>query len=72
METEKFVIYGVAFDPIEIQTHLVSQNDHQHLNFVKDVYVFGKKMTRNGRKMAKLIGCAFRFETEFISISIFR
>ena len=24
-------------------------------------------MTRNGHKMAKLIGCAFRFETEFSS-----
>ena len=33
----------VVFDPIEIQTHLAPQNDHQHLNFVKDVYAIGKK-----------------------------
>jgi hypothetical protein len=32
---------------------------------VKDFHAVGKKMTRNGRKMAKLIGCAFRFKTEF-------
>ena len=32
---------------------------------MKDVHVVGKKMTRNAGKMAKLIGCAFRFETEF-------
>ena len=32
---------------------------------MKDFHVVGKKMTRNAGKMAKLIGCAFRFETEF-------
>ena len=32
---------------------------------MKDVHVVGKKMTRNAGKMAKLIGCAFHFETEF-------
>ena len=32
---------------------------------MKDVHVVGKKMTRNAGKMAKLIGCAFRFETDF-------
>ena len=34
---------------------------------MKDVHVVGKKMTRNAGKMAKLIGCAFHFETEFRS-----
>ena len=34
---------------------------------MKDVHVVGKKMTRNAGKMAKLIGCAFHFETEFIT-----
>ena len=34
---------------------------------MKDVDVVGKKMTRNAGKMAKLIGCAFLFETEFNS-----
>ena len=33
---------------------------------MKDVHVVGKKMTRNAGKMAKLIGCAFHFETEFM------
>ena len=32
---------------------------------MKDVHVVGSKMTRNDGKMAKLIGCAFHFETEF-------
>ena len=32
---------------------------------MKDAHVFGKTMTKNAGKMAKLIGCAFRFETEF-------
>ena len=61
----KFVSYIVAFDSIEIQTHLDPQNDHQNLIFVKDIHVVGKEMTRNAGKMAKLIGCAFRFESEF-------
>ena len=34
--------------------HLAPQNDPQHLSFVKDINAVGKKMTRNGRKMAKL------------------
>ena len=33
----------IAFDPIKIQTCLAPQNDHQYLNFVKDIYVVGKK-----------------------------
>ena len=67
-ELEKFVFYIVAFDSIEIQTCLDPQNDHQNLSFVKDVHVDGSKMTRNDGKMAKIIGCAFHFETEFSRI----
>ena len=37
---------------------------------MKDVHVVGKKMTRNAGKMAKLIGCAFHFETEFRYVCI--
>ena len=66
-ELKNFVFYIVAFDSIEIQTCLDPQNDHQNLSFVKDVHVVGKKMTRNAGKIAKLIGCAFHFETEFSS-----
>ena len=43
IETEKFVFYVVAFEPIEIQTRLAPQDDRQHLRFVKDIYVVGKK-----------------------------
>ena len=60
----KFAFYLAVFDPIEIQTYLAPQNDHQQLSFVKDIHVVCIKMTRNGRKKAKLIGCAFHFETE--------
>ena len=49
----------VAFDLIELLTHLAHQNDPQHLSFVKDINAVGKKMTRNGRKMAKLKICIF-------------
>ena len=41
----------VAFDLIELLTHLAPQNDHQILIFVKDIYVLGGKMTKNGLKM---------------------
>ena len=41
-----------AFEPIKTYTHLAPQNDRQNLNFVKDVYVVGKKMDRNGCKIA--------------------
>ena len=43
------MIYVVAFDPIKILTCWGPQNDRQNPNFVKDDYVAGKKMTRNGR-----------------------
>ena len=43
-ETEKFWIYVVIFDPIQIQTSLASQNDSQHLSFVKDSYIVPKKL----------------------------
>ena len=65
MEKEKFVFYVVAFDPIDIQTCLEPQNDRQHQSFVKDVYVVGENMARNGRKIAKLKGCLFYIEMEY-------
>ena len=59
MDSENFVFYLVAFDPIEIQTCSTPQNDRQNLIFVKDIYEVGEKMTINGRKMAKRKGCLF-------------
>ena len=50
MDTEKFMFYVVAFDPIKISTCLAPQNDHQHLGYVKE---HGEKMTRYGLKMVK-------------------
>ena len=61
----KIVFYIVAFDPIEIQTRLAPQKDHQHLNFLKDNYVVGKKMNSNGFKIAKVKGCLFYIEMEY-------
>ena len=59
MDSETFVFYVVAFDPIEIQTCSAPQNDCQHFSFVKDIYGVGEKMTKNSRKIAKHKGCIF-------------
>ena len=58
-------IYVLAFDPIEIQTQQVPQNDCRNLSFVKDTNVVGDKMTRNGRKMTISKGCIFCNQTDF-------
>ena len=57
--SKEFVIYVIDFDPIRIYTCLALQNDHQNLNFVKDICVVGKTMARNGCKMAKPKSCHF-------------
>ena len=36
---------------------LTSQNDRQDFSFVKDIYVVGKNMTRNGGKMGNTKLC---------------
>ena len=53
METEEFLFYAVAYDPIEICTCLAPQYEHQYQNFVKDTYVGFKKITRKGHKIAQ-------------------
>ena len=50
METEIFAFCVITFQPIKIWTCFVPQNDRLNLNFVKDPYVVGKKMTRSGLK----------------------
>ena len=67
--SKAFVIYVVA--PIGIQTHLASQNDRHNLSFVKGIYVVGKKLAKNGRKMAKLKGCLF-FKSPVFTMAIAR
>ena len=47
--SKKIVIYVIDLD----------------LNFVKDICVVGKKMARNGCKMAKRKSCQFFFRTDF-------
>ena len=50
---KKDMFHVVAFDPIRIQTCLAPQNYHQNLCCVKDIHVVGKRMARNGGKIAK-------------------
>ena len=40
----------ITFKPIKIQTCLAPQNDRLNLSFVKDIYVDGVKLARNGLK----------------------
>ena len=49
---EILVFYAIAIEPIKLQTHSASQNDRLNLSFVKDSYVDGGKVTRNGHKTA--------------------
>ena len=64
-ETEKFWIYVVTFDPIQIQTTLAPQNDNQQLSFVKDSYIVAKKMTRIGCKMANSYRCDIYMRSDY-------
>ena len=61
----KIVFYVVVFDQIGIQISWVPQNDRQNLNFMRDINEVAEKMARNGLKIAKSLGCAFHFESEF-------
>ena len=44
----------------------VRTGTRQNLSFVKDIYVVGKQMTKNGNKTAELKSVIFRIETEYI------
>ena len=48
--TASFAFYVIIFEPIEVQTCSAPQNDRLNLSFVKDIYVDGGKLARNGRK----------------------
>ena len=45
------MFWAIIREPINVQTHSASQNDHQNLGFMKNIYGYGKKMVRNGGKM---------------------
>ena len=49
---EIFAFCVITFEPIEVQTCSAPQNDRLNLSFVKNIYVVGKKLARNGRKTA--------------------
>ena len=48
--TASFAFCVTTFEPIEVQTRSAPQNDSLNLGFVKDRYVDGKNLARNGRK----------------------
>jgi hypothetical protein len=48
--TSSFAFYVITFEPIEVQTLSVPQNDRLNLSFVKDIHVDGGKLARNGGK----------------------
>ena len=60
VEKKAFVVFAgfffafcvITIVPIMIQTCLAPQNDRLNLSFVKDFHMVGKKMARNGWKMA--------------------
>ena len=56
MEREIFGFFLITIEPIKIQTCLAPQNDGLNLSFVKDTYVDGGELARNGRKTLKGAG----------------
>ena len=49
---EKIAFCVITFDLIKIQTHSAPQNDRLNFSFVKDMYVYGENLARNGHKTA--------------------
>ena len=49
---EIFAFCVIIHEPIKIQTCSAPQNDRLNFSFVKDTYVDGEKLARNGQKMA--------------------
>ena len=54
-----FAFCVITFEPIMIQTCSAPQNDRLNFSFVKYTYVDGKKLARNGRKMALYYSASF-------------
>ena len=51
-EAEIFAFCVITFEPIKIKTCSAPQNDRLNFSFVKDIYVYGGKVARNGSKTA--------------------
>ena len=58
-ETEIVVFCVITFEPIVVQTRSAPQNYCLNLSFVKDIYVDGGKLARNGCKMAIFVCLKF-------------
>ena len=54
-----FAFCVITFEPIMIQTCSAPQNDGQNFSFVKDTFVDGKKLARNGQKTATYYAVSF-------------
>ena len=54
-EMEAFAFHVITFEPLNIQTHQVPQNDHLNFSFVPVDLMVGKKMAKNGKKISKKI-----------------
>ena len=48
IQKDIFAFCVITFEPIEVQTHSAPQNGHLNLSFVKDIYVDGRKLVKNG------------------------
>ena len=51
-EIKNLTFCAITFEPIKIWTHEAPQNDRLNFSFVTDIIVDGKKMSRNGCKIA--------------------
>ena len=48
---EFLAFYGIAIEPIKVQTQSASQNDRLNISFVIDTYGNAKNVARKGGKM---------------------
>ena len=61
----QIVFYVIVFDQIGIQISWTHQNETHNFSFMRDFNEVAEKMAGNGFKIAKSLGCAFHFESEF-------
>ena len=66
-EMTKIVFYVIVFDQLGFKyvRHIKTTIRTKNLSFMRNINVVAKKMARNGLKIANLLGCAFRFESDF-------
>ena len=70
MEMEIFAFCVIIFLPIRIQIHYSCQNDRLNLSFVKDTCTGGKKVDRNGCKMALYESVLFRIRLQVSILAV--